>query len=236
MIETNELNHSPLGETVFPDQNSGGRAGDDELAMSIQPVRVVENASKFRPCSKKALDLKVNSSLFNLFLELQAVSRRQSHLASHHVDVGEPRLALHHREGLDVARGEEVVVVVEIQDDVAELHLHLGVWIGEVGQHRHVRIQQIPHVEIRGIEGGGGDVEPRATWPEYQVDYQDYQASNYHQYPEQCTECSQKPGYRLGPPRCRRVDESGVVVVVVAVATATTMPSSRMRMRIRVGC
>lgn len=185
---------SPLGETLFPDQNSGGRAGEDELAMSIQPVRVVENASKFRPCFKKSLDLKVNSSFFNLFLELQAMIRRQFHLASHHVHVRELRLALHHREGLDVARGEEVVVVVEIQDHVAELHLHLGVWIGEVGQHPHVRVQQIPHVEVRGVEGGGRDVEPRAAWPEYQVDYQDYHPSHYHQYPEECTECSQQPG------------------------------------------
>lgn len=198
--------------------------------MSIQPVRVVENASKFRPCSEKALDLKVNSTFFNLFLELQAMRRRQFHLASHHVHVGEPRLALHHRKRLDVTRGEEVVIVVEIQDHVAELHLHLAVWIGEVGQHRHVRVQQIPHVEVRGVDGGGRDVEPRVAWPEHQVDYQDYQASHYHDYPEECTECCHQPGYRLRPPGRRRVDESGVV----AMATAAVMPSSGMRMRIRV--
>lgn len=145
------------------------------------------------------------------------------------MNISKPGLTLHHRKRLDVTRSDEVLFIVKIQDNVAEIHVHFGVWIGEVGQHRHVRVEQIPHVKVGGVDGGGGDIEPRASRAEHEVHYEDYKASHYDDYPEECAECRQQPGYRPRPSACWRLQERRVVVVAAArvAMLSRTLASSR---------
>lgn len=90
------------------------------------------------------------------------------------MNVPKRRLRLHRLERFHVSRRDERVSEVKIHVDVVEIHGRLFAWVGEVCEDGHVGVQEVTHVEIGRVEGGGSNIELWSAGTEEEVDYEDH--------------------------------------------------------------
>ncbi|GAB2214324.1 hypothetical protein Droror1_Dr00018667 [Drosera rotundifolia] len=113
----------------------------------------------------QASHLKRYGVVLYLHHQLLANFARKLYLTAHHLDACQSRLSPHGREWLHVLVGDELVLIVELEDYIVEVDFYLTAWVCEVCQQCHVGVEEITHVKVCCIESRTHDLEMWTPWP-----------------------------------------------------------------------